>query len=1269
MKEKFKSKNKMSLLQNIKNLTSQTALAFLLVVLLSTHSQVFAETTNMRDMAQALWKQGKEILDATPSEENLQVAVERLTLSLNIYMGIGDRQSEADILTCMAEVSWIKGNLVDAINYLKESQKIYDKLGSSPGLMAAFEDVDKAIKLLSLESQISRAIETEDYELAFKIYDDALRLVREMGGRMYEASILSDIGRLQKDLRNYSDAKHYLEKALIIYSEPGDSSYKGQLLVEIAVMYCNEPEVAKEGLSKSLEYLNDALRIFESLNDKVNMEDTLYWTGCVYYELKNYTEAQTYFKKALEISQDIGDREIEVSNTRKLGIIFKELGYYNKPLKYFEQMLNAIKETESHPEKGDILNTIGDLHYGMGNYEEAMKAYDEAMQIFKERNDKPNQGYVLFSMGNANRNLGNYLEAIDNLEGAFEIFSELEDLFRQKHALLSLGEVYSELGDYEKSKEYDLKSKKIFIPPSEETKDSQFLSLFNLGVHKLIVEKKYDKALDFYIQALDLSRELENKNDEMMSLVGVGDAYLELMEYSKALDFYRQGLLIAKQIGYLLFEDRCYRFIGKVFERQGQFEKAAESYEKALIVSRKLGRSINIWNNQFDLGHLADITGQLQKAKSYYSEAINTIESTRENILGEEYKTSYIEDKIFVYDLMINLLLDLGEDEEAFNYLERAKSRSLLDLLGNKIKLEKGKDKEQSQEERRLQRKINEFLVKIQKEQSQLNGKQSKTLNVLNEELEKTRKKYSELLLKVKRNNPELCSLVSVNPLTLREIQELIEPDTTLLEYYVPKHGIFPEQEAVTIWVINKNEFKVVGGRISGLASRLSNKNEYKEADGRISELASIVAAFREKIAGLQPDYERIAEILYDLLIRTAKPYIKTKRICIVPVLELHYLPYQALLNVPVYGGLGMKVDLSNGKLIVGRIVEGSPAYKAGLKSGDRILAIDGDSSINMSPYPYEAVNRLNGKPSTSVLLTVETGESGKKKTIKLIRESIVKLSFQAKLPDNKVDVKKDNVRNQSRFLIEEYDIFYAPSASVLRFVLEKRKEISDKVLAFGNPELGDESLSLPHAEEEIERIKENYPKTALYLNENATEEKAKRLSGNYDIIHFASHGELNSKSPLFSCIKMAKEKGEDGRLEVHEIFNLNLENTSLVTLSACETGLGKLTSGDELIGLTRGFIYAGTPSIVASLWKVNDQSTSELMNLFYKNLKTHSKVEALRMAQLEMINGEVGRGIVRGVGGITTSEEGKDKHQSSRTVNRSHPYFWAPFILLGDWK
>jgi CHAT domain-containing protein len=130
----------------------------------------------------------------------------------------------------------------------------------------------------------------------------------------------------------------------------------------------------------------------------------------------------------------------------------------------------------------------------------------------------------------------------------------------------------------------------------------------------------------------------------------------------------------------------------------------------------------------------------------------------------------------------------------------------------------------------------------------------------------------------------------------------------------------------------------------------------------------------------------------------------------------------------------------------------------------------------------------------------------------------------------------------------------------------------------------------------------------------------------------------------------------------------------SLVVLSGCDTGLGKLSTGDEFVGLTRAFIYAGTPSVVASLWKIDDSSTAMLMSNFYRNLKTMTKAEALRQAQLQLIRGEARSDLLarRGVGGVGKLGEvpqAKTVVQDVVSVSTSHPYFWAPFILVGDGK
>jgi len=217
-------------------------------------------------------------------------------------------------------------------------------------------------------------------------------------------------------------------------------------------------------------------------------------------------------------------------------------------------------------------------------------------------------------------------------------------------------------------------------------------------------------------------------------------------------------------------------------------------------------------------------------------------------------------------------------------------------------------------------------------------------------------------------------------------------------------------------------------------------------------------------------------------------------------------------------------------------------------------------------------------------------------------------------------------------YLIEEFSVAYAPSASVLKHCLSRNPRKNDSFLGIANPD-----GSLYYAKPEVETIAALYPRHCTIIGGEAKIDVVRQQSEQYDVVHFACHGLFHGNRPQRSCLKLA-----DGLMTVVQIMmDLRLQ-AYLVTLSACETGVSEIEGGDEVVGLTRAFISAGASSVVASLWKVDDQSTGKLMEKFYEGLHGgEDKATALREAQVWLM----------------------------RQPQYSHPYFWAPFILVGDWR
>ncbi len=224
-------------------------------------------------------------------------------------------------------------------------------------------------------------------------------------------------------------------------------------------------------------------------------------------------------------------------------------------------------------------------------------------------------------------------------------------------------------------------------------------------------------------------------------------------------------------------------------------------------------------------------------------------------------------------------------------------------------------------------------------------------------------------------------------------------------------------------------------------------------------------------------------------------------------------------------------------------------------------------------------------------------------------------------------------------FLIERTALTVWPSSAVGSRLQARGSAPAPVLLGFGNPST-DKNVPLPGAEREVQQVAKLFPRNEVFVQKDATKERFKAGAGRANMVHVAAHAELDDVDPLFSRILFASSASESGLLEAREIYTLDLRGVRLITLSACESGLGRVARGDEIIGFTRSLLSAGANSIVASLWPVADDSTDVLMSRLYRELAAGRDLMAgMQLAQLEV--------------------------QKNRRF--AHPFFWAPFNVIGN--
>ncbi|WP_256645151.1 CHAT domain-containing protein [Thermomonas paludicola] len=234
-------------------------------------------------------------------------------------------------------------------------------------------------------------------------------------------------------------------------------------------------------------------------------------------------------------------------------------------------------------------------------------------------------------------------------------------------------------------------------------------------------------------------------------------------------------------------------------------------------------------------------------------------------------------------------------------------------------------------------------------------------------------------------------------------------------------------------------------------------------------------------------------------------------------------------------------------------------------------------------------------------------------------------------------------LRLDGQYLIERNPISIAPSISVAIRLARHTPTVAPQLLAFGNPAINpDVADPLPGAEREVHELAQQFPGATLFFREQANKANFVANAPQARLVHIAAHAMADTLDPLHSKVLLADENGQPNYLEAKDVLGMHLGNVAMVALSACESGLGRVEDGDEVLGFTRSFLSAGTSTLLASLWPVSDAATEKLMTTLYADLAKGVEVQdAMRDAQRAVL----------------------------ANPETAHPYYWAPFNLIGNWR
>lgn len=974
----------------------------------------------------------------------------------------------------------------------------------------------------------------------------------------------------------------------------------------------------------------EAARLWHAAGDRVGEAKALRGLAESLHFACDDQEAAKAYERSLSLSRAAADANGERQSLASLCLLHSSLGDSERVVDECTRALNLASAAKDIRSEAEALNGFGEIYYSrddlvkaldfhnranilwqrladkrgqarswqyigftyatLREFTKALDAHKQSLALWQAAGDTRSQIGTLVAMGFLNGKIGETQQALNLYFQAMSLNSTTRCRSFEGQLFSGLAYAYNDLGEPQKSLLYYEQAFSSYKSQGDEW--GQGAVKLSMGMVYYSIEK-YDQALKNYEEAFKAYKAIGRLRSMSQVLREMGLVHDKRENYSVALDYYRQSLAFTDARKDPREAAYTFNYMGRIHERNGETRKALEHYELALKLNREVqdqyGQSLTL----VCLARIYKQLGELETARTYVEEALRISETARAKVTSQDLRASYFASVREQFELYVDVLMSLHEklpsrgfDVVAFEVSERARARSLLETLSeSKIDIRQGVDERLLKSERDLLHQINTRTER--RVQLLASNSSPGEIAAIAKEVELLTMQYQQVQGQIKASSPRYAALAQPLPLAATVIQrEVLDAQTVLLEYLLG-------EERSWLWVVTTSSVKVFP-----LPSRSAIESTVRQAYASLTERNRTIAGETIKqrtarFAAADEEYKRTAGNLSRMILSPAAGELESKRLLIVADGALHYIPFAAL---PDPSASISTAQNETPPLIVNHEIVSLASASALARMREQTRA---------RPSAPKTVAVVADPVFNKVDSRVESNLAG-----------------QRRAPRGK----KELVNSQA-----DPDVL---ARRALRSFVESSGQGFDR---------------LPFSRREGKAIVDMVPAgdgmLVLDFEANRASVTSSLLS-QFRIVHLATHGILNSDYPELSGIVLSlvdnRGREQPGFLDLSEIYNLKLA-ADLVVLSACQTALGRDIKGEGLIGLTRGFMHAGAPRVVASLWQVDDAATANLMREFYKAMLVEGmrSAEALRVAQ--------------------TRTWTSDKELS--------PYYWAAFTLQGEWR